>query len=658
MKLIKLKLKNYRCFGDEETVLNVDDMTVLIGNNSSGKTAVLSALNSLLNSRTVSKSDFHVPPGVTLQQLARQELYIEAVFSFPELAEDDDSSPAIAQYFESFVVPNPDGDPYMRIRLIATWEDSCDADGSINCDIFYVKCAEEIEIAEDSKVRAKAVDLSRIRFIYIPAVRDTTKQLINSQSSLMNRLLSGINWSQATKDIIKEKSAELNKQFLQETGTKMAAQAINETWKQFDFETRFENANLTFSTNDLETAIRKSEVRFLPNEEDQESSIQDIGDGLKSLFYISLASSILKLEHEIANLPPSDDAPFSRNVPLLTILSVEEPENHIAPHILGRTIDGLKKVAINNNAQVLLTTHSPAIVKRIEPESIRYLRFKHDIGKTTIRALTLPDKDHAQGRFKYIKEAITAYPEIYFASLVILGEGESEEVVLPKILKAKIGQTADISGISVVPLGGRHVNHLWRLLNDLEIPFLTLLDLDLGRWGGGWGRLSYVVDQLVANGVQITDILPDGETSTDDMFNWNATERTRMSKWISKLETLGVFFSSPLDLDFMMLSKCLDNYTNILSDHEGPKAETLAKTSEATKIALKGDDPDISLYDNDKQKLMPWYNYFFLTRGKPTSHLEALSDLSDSEIIRIIPQPLDALATAVQQALPQQQTSQ
>lgn len=96
MKLIKLKLKNYRCFGDEETVLNVDDMTVLIGNNSSGKTAVLSALNSLLNSRTVSKSDFHVPPGVTLQQLARQELYIEAVFSFPELAEDDDSSPAIA----------------------------------------------------------------------------------------------------------------------------------------------------------------------------------------------------------------------------------------------------------------------------------------------------------------------------------------------------------------------------------------------------------------------------------------------------------------------------------------------------------------------------------------------------------------------------------
>ena len=41
------------------------------------------------------------------------------------------------------------------------------------------------------------------------------------------------------------------------------------------------------------------------------------------------------------------------------------------------------------------------------------------------------------------------------------------------------------------PISGRHVNHFWRLLNDLEIPFITLLDLDRERDGGGWGRIKY-----------------------------------------------------------------------------------------------------------------------------------------------------------------------
>ena len=30
-----------------------------------------------------------------------------------------------------------------------------------------------------------------------------------------------------------------------------------------------------------------------------------------------------------------------------------------------------------------------------------------------------------------------------------------------------------------------YVNHLWRLLADLDIPYATLLDLDWGRDGGG-----------------------------------------------------------------------------------------------------------------------------------------------------------------------------
>jgi putative ATP-dependent endonuclease of the OLD family len=61
---------------------------------------------------------------------------------------------------------------------------------------------------------------------------------------------------------------------------------------------------------------------------------------------------------------------------------------------------------------------------------------------------------------------VRAYPELYFASLVVLCEGDSEEIVLPR-LATPLGLPLDRRFVSVVPLGGRHVNHFWRLLRDL-----------------------------------------------------------------------------------------------------------------------------------------------------------------------------------------------
>ena len=88
MKLSKLKIHNYRCFGNEEQVIPIDDITSFIGNNSSGKTAALLALNCLFSSngaeRVLSRSDFHLPLGKKPEEMESQELYIEAVFTFEE----------------------------------------------------------------------------------------------------------------------------------------------------------------------------------------------------------------------------------------------------------------------------------------------------------------------------------------------------------------------------------------------------------------------------------------------------------------------------------------------------------------------------------------------------------------------------------------------
>lgn len=49
MRLTKIKLHNYRCFGDGEQIIPINNVTALIGNNSSGKTAALLALNCLFS---------------------------------------------------------------------------------------------------------------------------------------------------------------------------------------------------------------------------------------------------------------------------------------------------------------------------------------------------------------------------------------------------------------------------------------------------------------------------------------------------------------------------------------------------------------------------------------------------------------------------------
>ncbi|MDI7681235.1 AAA family ATPase, partial [Cronobacter sakazakii] len=92
MKLEKIRLSGFQSFGQEPLELGLEDITYLIGPNGSGKTAVLQALCRLFafdpGLRRVQRSDFHVNFEEEEVPLER-ELWIEADFLFPELAEEE-----------------------------------------------------------------------------------------------------------------------------------------------------------------------------------------------------------------------------------------------------------------------------------------------------------------------------------------------------------------------------------------------------------------------------------------------------------------------------------------------------------------------------------------------------------------------------------------
>jgi putative ATP-dependent endonuclease of OLD family len=243
-----------------------------------------------------------------------------------------------------------------------------------------------------------------------------------------------------------------------------------------------------------------------------------------------------------------------------------------------------------------------------------------------------------------VREGVQAFPELYFSRFVILGEGDSEEIVLPRLLEAR-GILADDASICVVPLGGRHVNHFWRLLHGLGIPHVTLLDLDLARFQGGWGRIRYAARQLLLYAdLSETDLT---QAEIDEIPAWDGDDGLMIDDlgWIDRLESLGVFFSTPLDLDFMMMRAYPTAYKVEAGDLEAPDAV-------ATKAVL-GKQHDVlgGQYTVEEQSYFDAYHKKFKIGSKPTWHITAMADLENEDLVDNVPDVLSRMFDYIESQL-------
>jgi putative ATP-dependent endonuclease of OLD family len=297
----------------------------------------------------------------------------------------------------------------------------------------------------------------------------------------------------------------------------------------------------------------------------------------------------------------------------------------------------LLQVCRRPGAQAILVSHSASVLNRIDPATIRYFRLDTEADTATVRPITLPDDATEAG--KYVREAVRAHPELYFAQFVVLGEGDTEELVIPRIAQAR-GVELDPSFVAMVPLGGRHTNHFWELLTDLRIPFATLLDLDYGRADAGPGRLRDACQRLADNDVDVFAGL-DGFNTPKDLAS-TMTEG-QITHVISHLRRFGIFFSGPLDLDMMMLTCFWDAYTRLEEGELGPRDSDATEAVLGTAGSADGYwRPADDSARAKRQEALRWYRYLFLSRSKPSTHLRALARLSDSDLLAG-PEPVVAL---------------
>ncbi|WP_368649174.1 ATP-dependent endonuclease [Castellaniella ginsengisoli] len=643
MKLVRLRLSNFRSFGPEPTTVELTDMTFLLGPNGVGKTAVLQALSRMFALdpvlRRIKRSDFHVPADEAPEDAPEQRtLWIEADFEFPELEQDDPGDavlPAVPGNFAHMQLVTAEGPAQVRFRLTAT----IDQDDDIEENVTFV-ISEDDDGNPTEEGRLSKQDRSAIQVHYLPARRDPADHISYSANTLLGRALRSADWS-AEREEICTLTEQIGDGLRDNAAIGGISTALVDQWGCLHKGGHYINPSVSFERNEIENLLRHLSIGFTPGHGENIVDFTRLSDGQQSLLYVSLVLAMHDIGSKVLSGEMAEAFDIDKLRPaVFTLIAIEEPENSLSPHYLGRVVRSLTSFAEGRDGQALVATHAPSLLRRVPPESIRYLRL-NEKRSTVVKNIELPENEFAQ---KFVREGIQAFPELYFSRLVVLGEGDSEQIVLPRLLEAR-GILADDASISVVPLGGRHVNHLWRLLNNLGIPHVTLLDLDVARYQGGWGRIKYAAKQLLSysdiNGNDLT------QEEIDAIPKWDSDNGIMLDDlgWIARLESLGVYFSTPLDLDFMMMTHYPAAYKVEDDDLEEPDENTIKAVLGKSHDVLGGQ------YSDEQQRYFDAYHRKFKLDSKPTSHIRAMANLDSEKLIEDMPDVLERILDAVEAKL-------
>ena len=184
------------------------------------------------------------------------------------------------------------------------------------------------------------------------------------------------------------------------------------------------------------------------------------------------------------------------------VLLIEEPELMLTVHQQRHFYGLLRRYAEHN--QVIYSTRAPALLDAVHYHEIVRLDTRGDgMAPRRAPAEILNEEQRVRLEAEFDRERT----EMFFATSVVLVEGQTERLSLPLMFR-RLGHDPDALGISIVEVGGKgNLVLVARVLHELRIPHVIVHDSDRGR--PGQRENSYIRNH--AKGAPVIVLDPDFE---------------------------------------------------------------------------------------------------------------------------------------------------
>ena len=483
MRIKKIEISNFR--GHEQTVVEFDAVHALVGENGSGKTAILEAINFATSpyylANRIDEQDFHSADNGNIQiKIEFDGIYINKVPDGYTHQYLPSSSIQLSVKRREKAAPGKalsDGFVISHLSEPITYQKPNELDGAMLPDsvtvadlpVSVTQTDQGYEIQRKSgkvmKVRPDSVSLNN-DLVGFPAVfyfgRDREKEAKSGFNSLLTKINKDLNWRYRrswNQDDAQDQWDAYYQPVIGSVEDKKKREIISPLRTQLQDLLGDDFRTLELSLLDVEQPFDKAffALRTGTNQID----ISNMGSGIAMILAYVLLEQISKL---------ADERP---------IFLIDEPELHCHPQLQRKLADHFHLT----QGQTIFSTHSPLLVSLDLWKGITRLdenrhtfpteeRLNETMGPQTIRQ-HLDDI----GSWYYHETTFSdSDSDLFFARRVLLVEGPAEKYGLPRLARLLGKELLDLTIISCN--GKNKIPHYAAVCRAYDVPTFVLFDLD------------------------------------------------------------------------------------------------------------------------------------------------------------------------------------